>query len=127
MGNVASSIKYINFEEVQVAIMSNKAILINTLPITDQQCLIAGSVLGASEETTINEAIIHDKHVPILVYGKNCADISATKKAIQLRTLGFVNVCVYGGGLFEWLLLQDVYGKTEFKTTNKIVDILKYK
>ena len=62
-----------------------------------------------------------------MVYGKNCADTTATKKAIQLRTLGFVNVCVYGGGLFEWLLLQDIYGKPEFKTTSKIVDILKYK
>ena len=125
MGN--ASIKYINFEEVQYAIISNKATIINTLPITDQICLITGSVLGINEETTINEILINNKHVQIVVYGKNCSDISATKKAIQLQTLGCSNVCVYGGGLFEWLLLQDIYGKTEFKTTNKIVDLLKYK
>jgi hypothetical protein len=34
---------------------------------------------------------------------------------------------VYIGGLFEWLLLQDIYGDEEFPTTAKIIDILKYK
>ena len=31
------------------------------------------------------------------------------------------------GGLFEWLLLQDMYGSDEFPTTNKELDVLKYK
>jgi len=34
---------------------------------------------------------------------------------------------MYTGGLFEWLLLQDIYGKTEFPTTTNIIDLLKYK
>ena len=34
---------------------------------------------------------------------------------------------IYIGGLFEWLLLQDIYGDDEFPTTTKIIDILKYK
>jgi len=29
--------------------------------------------------------------------------------------------------LFEWLLLQDIYGYDEFPTTIKVLDILKYK
>jgi hypothetical protein len=41
--------------------------------------------------------------------------------------LGFRNVCVYSGGMFEWLLLQDIYGATSFPTTSKELDILKYK
>ena len=34
---------------------------------------------------------------------------------------------IYSGGLFEWLLLQDVYGKDEFPTMGCELDILKYK
>ena len=29
--------------------------------------------------------------------------------------------------MFEWLLLQDIYGDDEFPTTTKELDILKYK
>jgi len=29
--------------------------------------------------------------------------------------------------MFEWLLLQDVYGEDSFKTDGKELDILKYK
>ena len=38
-----------------------------------------------------------------------------------------INVYVYPGGLFEWLLLQDIYGEDNFPTTLKELDILKYK
>jgi hypothetical protein len=31
------------------------------------------------------------------------------------------------GGLFEWLMLQDIYGYDEFPTTKKELDFLKYK
>ena len=127
MGNGSSSIKYINFEEVQRAINSSSSIMINTLPIGEQYCLIVGSVVGADEENCINELLATNKKVQIIVYGKNCADTGVIKKATQLYSIGFTNICVYVGGLFEWLLLQDIYGKTEFKTTTKIVDLLKYK
>jgi len=36
-------------------------------------------------------------------------------------------VYIYSGGLFEWLLLQDIYGSDLFPTTNDKVDFLKYK
>ena len=49
------------------------------------------------------------------------------KKLKQLRSLGFYEVYCYQGGLFEWLLLQDVYGSQEFPTTKKELDLLKYK
>ena len=49
------------------------------------------------------------------------------KKYEQLVALGFTNVYVYVGGMFEWLLLQDIYGSELFPTTSEELDILKYK
>ena len=62
-----------------------------------------------------------------MIYGENSIDSKVIEKYNQLYKLGFVNLFVYIGGLFEWLLLQDIYGDDEFPTTSKIVDILKYK
>ena len=47
----------------------------------------------------------------IIIYGKNSIDITAENKYNQIKSLGFMNVLLYSGGLFEWLLLQDIYGK----------------
>lgn len=129
MGNGLSTIEYIGFEEMQKAISSGKSIIINTLPNTDQHCLIVGTILASEEETQINNLLVSNKKIQLIVYGKNCYDNGVLKKANQLKTLGFETVCIYGGGLFEWLLLQDVYGKLEFRTTTgtKNVDLLKYK
>ena len=63
----------------------------------------------------------------IIIYGKNNNDETVIKKYNQLIKLGFINVYIYLGGLFEWLLLQDIYGKDEFPTTSEELDILKYR
>ena len=126
MGIGASSIKYINFEEVIRATPAT-TVIINTLTVTEQGCLIAGTVSALEEEVVVNDLLKTNKYIQIIVYGKNCTDLGVIKKATQLQTIGFSNVCVYAGGMFEWLLLQDVYGKTEFKTTCNKVDLLKYK
>ena len=68
-----------------------------------------------------------NKNIRIIVYGKNCNDDSVQKKYQQFISLGFYNVFVYSGGMFEWLLMQDIYGKDLFPTTKKEVDLLKYK
>ena len=52
---------------------------------------------------------------------------SIVKKYYQLQKLGINNIFIYMGGLFEWLLLQDIYGNDQFPTTTEIIDILKYK
>jgi hypothetical protein len=57
----------------------------------------------------------------------NSADYSIFKKYDQLIKLGFYNIFIYTGGLFEWLLLQDIYNCELFPTTTKENDILKYK
>ena len=84
--------------------------------------LIKGTLSPEKEEAYINELLdTLDKGVLgellVVVYGQNAMDKSATEKARQLNALGFSSVCVYLGGMFEWCLLQDVYGKTEFPVT----------
>ena len=66
-------------------------------------------------------------NIRIIIYGRNSNDDSIYKKYEQLLRLGFSNVFLYMGGLFEWLMLQDIYGSDEFPTTSKQLDILKYK
>ena len=129
-GLFQTSYKKINFEEVQYAIKNiNQYILINTLPSTEQDCLIKHTLLYDQEESTINELLANYDFTKkkIIVYGKNSSDETAEKKYSQLRTLGFSEIFLYTGGLFEWMLLQDIYGNTEFPTTKKVLDLLKYK
>lgn len=99
--------------------------MINTLSITEQECLIPGTVAVKDEETFINKHL--NKNISIIIYGKNANDDSIFKKYEQLLKLGFNSVFVYTGGIFEWLLLQDIYGKDEFPTTSEELDILKYR
>ena len=125
-----TSLKKVTFEDIQYAIKNkDQYILINTLPIDEQGCLIMNTVLYSMEERIINELLnqyaLRDKI--IIVYGKNTNDDTVEKKHRQLLSLGFVEVYTYLGGMFEWMLLQDIYGKDEFQTTSKVLDILKYK
>jgi hypothetical protein len=50
-------------------------------------------------------------------------DLSVYKKYAQLKSLGFTNVSIYMGGLFEWALLQEVYG-TNFMTIGTLSEPL---
>ena len=56
----------------------------------------------------------------------NCLNIAAVWFFCNLAPYP-INTKLYIGGLFEWLLLQDIYGDDEFKTTKKELDILKFK
>jgi hypothetical protein len=102
-------------------------IIINTLEPTMQNCLIANTTKIENEEALINSIIKKSNSSPIIVYGKNSNDEKVYKKYEQLIKLGFINVNIYVGGMFEWLLLQDIYGNELFPTTSKELDILKYK
>ena len=108
---------------------SHSRLLINTLPPGMQGCLIPGTIPIDEEEVAINAMLSSPdgKNREIIVYGKNANDDTVYKKHQQLMGLGFKNVCVYPGGMFEWLLLQDIYGAASFPTTSKELDILKYK
>ncbi len=126
MGNT-TSIKKIGFEDMKYVIKNKKKnyVMINTLAITEQDCLIPGTISVNDEEAFINRHL--NKNISIIIYGKNANDDSIFKKYEQLLKLGFSSVFVYTGGIFEWLLLQDIYGKDEFPTTSEELDILKYR
>ena len=128
MGN-NQSIKKINFEDVQYVIKNHEMfLLINTLPQTEQNCLIYTTSDINKEEELINQFMkLGNYNVKLVVYGKNSNDEKIYTKEEQLRKLGFYNTFIYTGGLFEWLMLQDIYGSSEFPTTSSELDILKYK
>lgn len=128
MGN-NQSIKKINFEDVQYVIKNQEMfLLINTLPQSEQNCLIYTTSDINKEEELINQFMkLGNYNVKLIVYGKNCNDEKVYTKEEQLRKLGFHNTFIYTGGLFEWLMLQDIYGSSEFPTTSNELDILKYK
>jgi hypothetical protein len=105
-------------------------LFITTIPITFMNIhgkkgeipLIEGTLTPEREEAYINELLDTSDtgalgDLIIIVYGQNATDKSAMEKARQLNALGFLNVCVYSGGMFEWCLLQDIYGNKEFPIT----------
>jgi hypothetical protein len=102
-------------------------ILITTIPISfingnekmGQFPLIEGTLAPEREEAYINELLeTLDaqtlSELVIIIYGLNSMDKTVMEKAKQMMSLGFSSVCIYPGGMFEWCLLQDVYGKKEF-------------
>lgn len=131
----------INYEDVQHAVLKNsvyknndyekKYIIINTMDKNSQSCLILNTIPIQEEEEMIN-GILNNKYpnvnnIIVIVYGMNSNDESINSKYEQLIKLGIKNVFVYTGGMFEWLLLQDIYGCDLFPTTSRELDILKYK
>ena len=115
----------------QVIQHREKYILISTLPVDQQDCLITHTISYKEEEERINRVLQNKKQNPndavnIVCYGKNCNDPLIYKKYEQLISLGLSSVYVYSGGLYEWLMLQDIYGFDEFPTTRKELDFIKY-
>ena len=132
----------INYEDVQVACKysynnnnnddgnnnnKNKYAIINTLDLVFQTCLIPNTIPIAEEEEIVNDIITNSKKTKIIIYGLNSNDEKVYSKYEQLVKLGVKYVYIYNGGMFEWLLLQDVYGRELFPTTSRELDILKYK
>lgn len=117
----SSSYPICSFQDVQS--QKDEFILINTLPLNKQQYLIKGTLPGIDESTKVNEYLYKNKNIIIILYGLDCKDMSVLKKFAQLKTLGFSNVSIYRGGLFEWALLQEIYG-CNFPTEGTISDPL---
>ena len=133
MGNQTSS-PYYSFEDIQSIVQQkhidrhrNEMLLINTLPETMQYCLLPNTESIPSEIEQINYYLQHNTGVIIIIYGMHCCDDTVNKKYDQLAKLGFHNIYIYRGGMFEWLCLQDIYGEEAFPTTSKELDILKFK
>lgn len=129
MGAKQSYIKKVNFEDIQYFIAKDRKdfILMNTLNKDEQTCLIKGTISIRDEEPILNKCLKSAKNINIIIYDKNAHQKKLLEKYEQLIGLGFMNVYMYPGGLFEWLLLQDIYGYENFPTTCRDLDILKYK
>ena len=127
MGNTVSC-KKVNYEDLQECILNkDRFIMINTLSGEQQNCLIKNTVPIQKEEQIINDTLQKYREINIIIYGRNSNDETIYKKYKQLQDLGLTNIYVYPGGLFEWLLLQDIYGNETFPTTTQELDILKFK
>jgi len=127
MGNNLS-INKINFEDMKHIQKNENSIIINTMEQHNKDSIIEGTISIKHEENILNNLISKGNvEAKIVIYGENSCDNKLIKKYNQLIKLGFVNVYIYMGGLFEWLLLQDIYGNDYFKTTTVEKDFLKYK
>jgi hypothetical protein len=132
MGNQVSLVPKVSYEDLQMVVYRNmhvqhSTLLINTLPASLQHCLIKTTIDIRFEERVVNAFIDKKPDIMIIVYGKNSNDITILHKYEQLVKLGFTNVHIYTGGIFEWMLLHEIYGKDLFKITKYEIDILRYR
>jgi len=115
-----------NYHQLQDR-MKNDIVLINTLPILRQECLIKGTLKATHEVEHMNKLLKTNKNKEIIVYGIHHTDLTVITKYNQLKKLGFKNVHIYFGGMYEWLLLQEVFGVINFQTDGIIKNIVDYK
>jgi hypothetical protein len=132
MGNQVSLVPKVSYEDIQIVVHRNmniqhSTLIINTLPPSLQHCLIKTTIDIRFEERTVNAFVDKNPDIMIIVYGKNSNDITILHKYEQLIKLGFTNVHIYTGGIFEWMLLHEIYGKDLFKITKYEIDILRYR
>jgi hypothetical protein len=106
----------VGFDDVLGAIAAPKThIIISTLPEDKQDVLFPNTLSYRTEEDAVNDLVAAgNTTIPILIYGRDATDASPDKKYAQLRSLGFTDVHIYAGGMFEYLLLRDVYGAAKF-------------
>ena len=117
-----------NYHQLQDRMKNqNDIILINTLPLTRQDCLIKGTLKALIEVEYMNKILKTNKNKEIIVYGIHHTDLTVITKYNQLKKLGFKNVHIYFGGMYEWLLLQEVFGVINFQTDGIIKNIVDYK
>ncbi len=127
MGIMYSMPSY-NYHQLQDRMKNqNELILINTLPLTRQECLIKGTIKAFIEVEFMNKLLKTNKNKEIVVYGIHHTDLSVIAKYNQLKKLGFKNIHIYFGGMHEWLLLQEIFDITNFQTDGYIKNIVDYK
>ena len=115
----------INFERMQEIIKMNNSLIINTLKDDMQHCLIIHTIHAKDEVKQVETGLKDNQSC--VIYGMHHYDATLVRKYQQLKNLGAEEILVYGGGMFEWLLLQDIYGNEAFPTSGRELDLLKYK
>ena len=121
--------KCIGFDDLLHCIKTpEKYAIIHTMAASEP-ILIAGTLTALEEESFMNDYLstYTENQKTIVLYGRNSCDDSPRKKRAQLLSFGISDVYVYTSGMFEWVLLQDIYGVTEFPTTGGVVELLAYR
>jgi hypothetical protein len=126
MGQIYSSYQHYTFKELQKKIDNHKGefILLNTLPIQEQNYLIKGTVNAVLENDFINGLVKKDRNKEIIIYGRDHHDMRVIEKYNKLKKIGFTKIFIYFGGIFEWSLLQEIYGVQNFQTDGNVNDPL---
>ena len=128
MGNVYSSFSSYPFDVIQNKIICNHdVVLINTLPENLQVCLIKNTIHANQETEFMNQLLNKNKKKEVIIYCRNHRDLKVIEKYNQLKKLGFTNVYIYFGGMFEWLLLHIAYKEINFPVDGSFSDLLVYK
>lgn len=109
----------VSFQNIQDVINGNhkNTIMICTLDSKYKEYIIKNTINIEDECQIINNLIsTNNLNKVVFIYGKNAYDDSIYYKYTQLKSLGFTECYLYLGGLFEWLLMQDIHGFDEFPT-----------
>jgi len=87
------------------------SLILSTMITQRGSPFILGTLSKQLEEVTLS-AMLRTKrfNIPILVYGHNSFDKTVETMCNILLNRGFTHVFVYIGGMFEWLLLNKLYG-----------------
>lgn len=114
----------LNFDDMKQAIDRGYTIC-HIMEEADEGIIIKNTLSVKDEIKKINDFLQNDQlDGMIVLYGRNYTDIDKlAQRQKQLNSLGFMRVFIYVGGLYEWVLLQNVYGDKLFPT-NRIFDIL---
>lgn len=106
----------VSYETVLSLAGTADVIVISTLAETFQGCLIPHTVACSHEEKCVNDVLERKKQglYTVIVYGENHLDPTVERKCAQMRVMGFKSIYMYAGGMFEWLLLHEVYGGENF-------------
>jgi hypothetical protein len=123
MGNATSRVLPVVERAVFDDLNDSRYLVISVLSETEQDVLIQGTVACGNEVAEVEKAI-QAKRV-IIIYGRNNHDDRVWLKYAQLKKLGG-KAKVYIGGLFEWILLQELYGNERFPLTSAKFDPYQY-
>jgi hypothetical protein len=129
--NLETKLRYMQLEmvnkDIEISDLTEKLHKFNTSDALFNKINFLFDRLNNANNILIEKTInINNNPISVLLQHKELCN-KVIEKYNQLYKLGFTNLYVYIGGLFEWLLLQDIYGEDEFPTTSKIYDILNYK
>lgn len=115
-------IRRCNFETVNMA--RHDGVIISAGPLVSY---IEGTVDGDKANQVLDKCLREDPSKLVVFYGLNSTDSAPLHRWNNATQLGLENAHVYCGGMFEWLILGELYGNDMFPVTSIQDDLLKFK